>query len=90
MINYLILIFLGWSLHIGKIFFPERKQITFIDFIEAHAFEFTGAFIFSLAIFYAQYLDGQASNVGAFMTGYMLNSIWQGIKNNHFGKLGDQ
>lgn len=76
-------------MHIGKCYFPERQQITLIDYIEAHASEFTGAFIFGLAVLYAQFLDGAASNITAFMTGYMLNSIWQGIKKNHFGKLGE-
>lgn len=88
MISLCILFTIGWILHIGKIYYPERITKHWVDFLEEHAFEFSGAYIFGLGLLYAQFLDGAATNLTAFMTGYMLNSIWQGIKNNHFGNLG--
>ncbi|AXH73874.1 MAG: hypothetical protein [Bacteriophage sp.] len=84
MINHILLLLIGWVLHIGKIYYPERNTISLVDYIEAHAFEFTGSVIFALAIFYGQWLDGASTYLNSFATGYMLNSIWQGIKNNHF------
>jgi hypothetical protein len=87
MINYLLMLLAGWLMHIGKIYYPEKNNISFITFLQDHAFEFAGSWLLCLCIWYGSYLDGQTTYLGALTIGYSVNSIWQGIKNNHFTKL---